>query len=810
MDAPGMKEDERTTQRDVLLDRLRQATLGEYEIIGEAGRGGMAVVYLAHDIALDRRVAIKVISPNILWMGDEVPERFKREARVSASLSHPHIIPIYAVKERDDLLFFVMKFVKGRTLEDVIAEVGPLPVSMVHTILTQVGGALASAHRQGVVHRDIKPANIMLDEEGWAVVTDFGIAKVASADGLTQTGSAVGTPSYMSPEQCAGLPVTGASDQYALGVVAYEMLTGRKPFQANSPMAVLYQHLNTAPEPLHDQLPDCPPAISYAVMRALEKAPGDRWPQLEDMVAALGATPNQENDRVRTQMLALAKPSSARAIVERFQTPPRPMPGTQPSPAGLAGPARPELDPIERLPPDMRAVEASEPAVTGAPGPAAGEGRRSVGLRGLSQRTLAAGAALAIGIIALLVWAAWWAGSPSGLDPVPSQADAPPPALDGEPSAVVFEVLPPVRTLLVGDTAGFTVTARDGEDNPVELEGIAWVSRDPRVAVVSGEGMVTAIAAGTVEITAAGGGRVGTVRLTVVEPEPATDPSPLRPAVASIALTPATGTVTVGETLRFDAVVRDGDGRPLGDRRVAWASSDEGVARVSASGVVAGVGPGRARITATSEGQVGAATVTIAPAPASSIQVVPARATLEVGASARLTAAVRDARGDPLGSARPGWTSSDERVARVSGTGEVTAVGEGTARVIATSGGVTGSAEIVVRAPAPEAPVDPRPAIGSVVTAYARALEQEDLAAARRFYPGMTQGEESRWASFFANVRDLRVTMSLQDVRVEGDRAYADIEMVLTFRDVRRQEQASAVRMTLQEDGGAWRIVAVN
>jgi len=313
-----------------------------------------------------------------------------------------------------------------------------------------------------------------------------------------------------------------------------------------------------------------------------------------------------------------------------------------------------------------------------------------------------------------------------------------------------------------------------------------------------------------VDITAAAGGGVGTVQLTVVEPEATADSPPLRTAVTSITLTPSTGTIAAGETLRFDAVIRDGEGRPLGDRGIAWASSDQEVARVSASGVVVGVGPGSARITATSEGQVGAVTVTVAPARASSIEVVPGRAALEVGASTRLTAAVRDARGDPLEGARPGWRSSDERVARVSATGEVTAVGEGTASVIATSGDATGSAEIVVRAPAPGAPVDPRPAIGSVLTAYARALEQEDLPAARRFYPAMTEAEESRWASFFANVRDLRVTMSLQDVRVEGDRAYADVEMVLTFRDARRREQASPVRMTLQEDGGAWRIVDVN
>src|SRR5207247_5475005 len=211
------------------LDALRQATLGAYEILAELGHGGMASVYLAHDLALDRKVAIKVLAPALLLMGEGMVERFKREARTAAALSHPHIIPIYAVKEDEHVLYFVMKHVPGRALDAVIHDVGPLPIVMVQTILAHVADALGYAHRHGVIHRDIKSANIMLDEDGWAVM-DFGIAKVVQAEGLTMTGVTVGTPTYMSPEQCATRDVTGASDQYSLGVVAYEMLTGRLPF----------------------------------------------------------------------------------------------------------------------------------------------------------------------------------------------------------------------------------------------------------------------------------------------------------------------------------------------------------------------------------------------------------------------------------------------------------------------------------------------------------------------------------------------------------------------------------------------------
>src|SRR5260370_417412 len=211
----------RRVEQNAQIDALRQATLGEYEILAELGRGGMATVFLAHDLALDRKVAIKVLAPALLLMGEGMVERFKREARTAAALSHPHIIPIYAVKESDHVLYFVMEYGGGRKLEPMIQAAGPLAIPMVQTIVAHVSDALSYAHRHGVIHRDIKSANIMLDEDGWAVVTDFGIAKVVQAQGLTMTGVTVGTPTYMSPEQCATEEVTGASDQYSLGVAAH-------------------------------------------------------------------------------------------------------------------------------------------------------------------------------------------------------------------------------------------------------------------------------------------------------------------------------------------------------------------------------------------------------------------------------------------------------------------------------------------------------------------------------------------------------------------------------------------------------------
>src|SRR5438445_1973558 len=308
-----------------LLDALRHATLGDYEILAELGRGGMATVYLAHDVALDRKVAIKVLAPALLAMGEGMVERFKREARTAAALSHPHIIPIYAVKESQHVLYFVMKYVQGRALDTVIRDVGTLPIPMVQTILAQVGDALGYAHRHGVIHRDIKSANIMLDEDGWAVVTDFGIAKVVQAEGLTMTGVTVGTPTYMSPEQCETREVTGASDQYALEVVAYEMLTGRLPFQTNSTMSVMYAHFNERPRPVAELRPDCPPNLAAGVMRMLEKDPARRWPSMDDIVAVCGRPSLRHDDPVRGEMITLAKAGAGSALMAELKTPTSPL-----------------------------------------------------------------------------------------------------------------------------------------------------------------------------------------------------------------------------------------------------------------------------------------------------------------------------------------------------------------------------------------------------------------------------------------------------------------------------------------------------
>jgi serine/threonine protein kinase len=306
------------------LELLRATTLGEYEILGELGRGGMATVYAAHDIALDRRVAIKVISPS-LGAAPALVERFRREARTAASLSHPNIIPIYSVRHADRLLYFVMKHVDGRPLDSILRETGALPVPTVQAILGQVAGAVGYAHRHGVVHRDIKPGNILIDDEGWCVVTDFGIAKVAESEGLTTSGMMVGTPAYMSPEQCLSNNISGASDQYALGVVAYEMLTGRLPFPGTSMMSVMYAHVHVPVPAIEELRTECPPELAGAVMRMLAKEPGERWPSIEEAVSALGHLTGSQDEPTRSQLITLATTGS-KPLTVRYATPRSPVP----------------------------------------------------------------------------------------------------------------------------------------------------------------------------------------------------------------------------------------------------------------------------------------------------------------------------------------------------------------------------------------------------------------------------------------------------------------------------------------------------
>jgi serine/threonine-protein kinase len=272
-----------TTEFDLVRDQLKD----EYEIIEELGRGGMAIVFKAREKQLERDVAIKVL-PFSLAFDKEFVERFQREARTSAKLEHPGIIPIYRVGKSGRAIYFVMKFLRGKPLSNVLAARGTLPPAEIRQILVQVARALAYAHKSGIVHRDIKPDNIMFDEHGQAVVTDFGIAKAASGGKLTGTGMSIGTPHYMSPEQARAQPLDGRSDIYSLGVVAFQCLVGRVPFDGEDSFSIGYKHIMeeipTPPLETYDQR-----TLFEVVKRMMAKTPDDRFQTADDLVQALEA-----------------------------------------------------------------------------------------------------------------------------------------------------------------------------------------------------------------------------------------------------------------------------------------------------------------------------------------------------------------------------------------------------------------------------------------------------------------------------------------------------------------------------------------
>lgn len=269
-----------------LRAQLEAVTSGRYEVLSELGSGGMATVFLARDLALPRNVAIKVLSPALASDADTVM-RFRREAKVAAALDHPGIVAVYDVGEEGSLAYFVMQHIDGESLASILAKRGPQSVRSVAAVVSTVGRALFHAHGRGIIHRDVKPANLLREVSGRIVVADFGIAKREELGGLTASGAVFGTPAYMSPEQYNGVPATAASDQYSLGVVAFELLTGRLPFVGDSLAAVMAGHLADPPPDPREFREDIPGGVADAVLRMLAKEPQLRFPDVRAAAVAL-------------------------------------------------------------------------------------------------------------------------------------------------------------------------------------------------------------------------------------------------------------------------------------------------------------------------------------------------------------------------------------------------------------------------------------------------------------------------------------------------------------------------------------------
>lgn len=273
------------------LEQLKSALEGKYEIERELGHGGMATVYLANDSKHQRQVAIKVLRPDLAAaLG---PERFLREIRIAANLNHPHILALFDSGEAEGFLYYVMPYIKGHTLRDRIDKEGELPINEAVRLIREVADALAFAHSQGVVHRDIKPDNVMLTGNH-AIVADFGIAKAVSEatgrDKLTTAGVALGTPAYMSPEQATADPhVDHRADIYALGAMAYELLSGRTPFTGATPQSILAAHVTQEVESVRKYRDQVPVGLDSVIMKCLAKKPADRWQTADEIIPHLEA-----------------------------------------------------------------------------------------------------------------------------------------------------------------------------------------------------------------------------------------------------------------------------------------------------------------------------------------------------------------------------------------------------------------------------------------------------------------------------------------------------------------------------------------
>jgi tRNA A-37 threonylcarbamoyl transferase component Bud32 len=372
---------------------------GPYQVTGPIGAGGMASVYRAYQPGMDRYVAIKVLPPAYA-LDSRFVERFRREARTIARLEHAHIVPVYDFGEADGSLYLVMRLFESGTLYDRMKQ-GPLSPAEIARIFNQIGDALDYAHSQGVIHRDLKPTNVLLDRRGDCYLSDFGIAKLLEGTAFTTSGSVLGTPQYASPEQVFGQPVDHRTDLYALGVMLYEMVTGKLPFEADTPMGLVMKHAQETPAPPRTHNPSISPELEAVILKALAKNPDDRYQTGEQLAQAIARASG-------------GQPGAPTAFAPRRQPPAEPAGASLPPTAIQAEP--------------VTASVASGP-VTSAPLPARAARSRNPGMfalaGGLAACVLLALVAAGVGLAARQPITAFLAG----LAPAPTEAPEPTEAL---------------------------------------------------------------------------------------------------------------------------------------------------------------------------------------------------------------------------------------------------------------------------------------------------------------------------------------------------------------------------------------------
>jgi serine/threonine-protein kinase len=636
----------------------------------------MATVYQALDLRLQRKVALKVMSPELLRDPGMI-ERFQREAQIIASLHHQHIVPVHSVEHIGDVHFFELRFVEGPTLRAVLEKAGPLPVDVVRAWFAQIAEALDYAHERGVVHRDIKPGNILVELDGTAVLTDFGIAKIEQAPRQTATGLLVGTTTYMSPEQWSGEGIGPSSDQYSLGIVLYEMLTGDVPFSGNMGQ-LLTSHLSETPTTLTKLRNDCPRDLARAVMRMLEKKPEVRWPSLAEAARGGQAVKPTSSDPIYAELRALAQ-------------------GEGPERVLLGSGARSTTQSGLRS-----TTTRIKTAIRARP-------KTTVGVTALAV-------ALPLALLSML------GPGPRGLDPAaPAGSDESAglggPVVDSR-TVPALTLSPPMLLLAEGDSASLSPLLLS-EGDTVRDPQVTWETAAADVVRVDSLGWVYAVGPGETAVRARSVNSEAWAEASILVGKgaaltegpgglgsgdrgsgAATDKEPVdRGAVpASIAAVPDSILLEVGLLQILDPIALDRAGQrveaPLNVR-----SENPGVAEVRADAngsAIVGVRAGRTRVLITSGGIARAIPVVVADEPVADVQIDPVRVDLRVGESAVFAARVETARGGTF----PGqvtWSSSRPEVAEVGPSGMVEGVGSGETRIVAAAGNRADTAIVSVR-----------------------------------------------------------------------------------------------------------------
>lgn len=673
----------------------------------------MAAVFVAEDLRLNRPVALKVMLPGLAFT-EGMSERFEQEARTAANLDHPNIVTIYSVEQLDDLLFFVMKYVKGKSLDKVTRDLGPLPIDVTQFILKYVTLALAYAHDERVVHRDVKPGNVLLDRKGTPIVTDFGIAKAAESPSLTVPGSIVGTPAYMSPEQFMGLPAVPASDQYALGVMAYEMLAGELPFQGTM-VELQLKHIQDAPKPVREIRKDVSPALERIVMRMLSKQPGDRFSTLHEAEAALRALPLDENTaRVRLVELGFLTDSTS-----PFGLPPTPArSGDKPKVSGEIAPPKKELQSDskgqsrEATPPRIRLLDRETP--------------RDVAAVGNDDKTVVS----------------------------PRQTPGATPSVPPIPEVAYILITPLPANVAAGAAVPLQGVAYDQTNTPIPGKHVAWDVSPVGAGKIAPDGTLITLVPGALTVTAICDGKRSLAEIQVT-PVPQ-NIAPVRPKTPEVAhdpvkppelpreperrervivkgredsaertktptfLTPRVGAIAAGVgalvLVALFTIPRLTSPReqPQGPSQPGGAvpdSAPQGSAQQSpvnpstasttaeqAPAVNQNAGePGTPEVPNSTTANEGTAAAALTPA---SVRIVGPTTQLRIGDRSRVHAEVRAQNGSAIAAPRVTWKSSDPSVLQIDGrSGAVRALRAGRAEITAKSGLVEAQLSMQVATP---------------------------------------------------------------------------------------------------------------